>query len=64
MKSLRGRPSWNITAVKSTGYKEKAVKQVADRLSELINSAESKALKTKFASSKYMEASNLPVSLP
>lgn len=64
MKSIRGRSSWNITFVKSTGYKEKAVKQIADRLSELINSAESKALKSKFASSKHLEASNLPISMP
>lgn len=63
MKSLRGRSSWNITFVKSTGYKEKVVKQVADKLSELINSAESKPLKNKFASSKHMEVSNLPIAL-
>jgi hypothetical protein len=63
MKSLKGRSSWNITFVKSTGYKEKVVKQVADKLSELINSAESKPLKNKFASSKHMEVSNLPIAL-
>lgn len=63
MKSLRGRSSWNITYVKSTGYKEKVVKQVADKLSELMNSAESKALKSKFASQKHMEVSNLPIAM-
>lgn len=63
MKSLRARSSWNITFVKSTGYKEKVVSQVAERLCELMNSAESKALKTKFASSKNMEVSNLPISM-
>jgi hypothetical protein len=63
MKSLRGRATWNITYVKSTGYKEKVVKQVSEKLCELMNSAESKALKSKFASSKHMEVSNLPISM-
>lgn len=61
MRSIKGRASWNITFVKSTGYKEKVVKQVADRLAEFMESAESKALKNKFASEKYMQASNLPI---
>jgi len=63
MKSLRGRSSWNITFVKSTGYKEKLVKQVSDKLSELITSADSKPLKNKFASSKHMEVSSLPIAM-
>ena len=63
MKSLRGRSAWNITFVKSTGYKEKLVKQVADKLCELINKEESKALKHKFASSKHMEVSNQLISM-
>lgn len=32
MKSLKARSTWNITYVKSTGYKEKLVKQVAEKL--------------------------------
>lgn len=63
MKSLRGRTAWNITFVKSTGYKESLVKQVAEKLCELMNSAESKALKTKFSTAKNMEVSNLPISM-
>ena len=62
MKSLKTKAAWNITFVKSTGYKEKLVRQVAEILHELITSAESKALKTKFASAKYLEVSNLPIS--
>jgi hypothetical protein len=63
MKSLRSRANWNITYVKSTGYKEKLVSQVSERLCELMNSAESKALKTKFSSSKYLEVSGMPISM-
>lgn len=63
MKSLRAKTAWNITFVKSTGYKEKHVKPVAEKLHELINSAESKALKNKFATPKYLEVSNLPISI-
>jgi len=63
MKSIRGRATWNITYVKSTGYKEKIVRQIAERLCELMNSNESKALKSKFDSSKYLEASSLPISM-
>lgn len=63
MKSMRTRSAWNITFYKSTGYKERQVRQVAEKLCELMNSAESKALKRKFATSKYSEVSNLPISL-
>lgn len=63
MKSLRARSTWNITYYKSTGYKERLVQQVAEKLCELMNNAESKALKQKFASSKYSEVSNLPISM-
>lgn len=63
MKSLKAKAAWNITFVKSTGYKEKLVRQVAEKLNELVNSAESKALKTKFGSPKYQEVSSLPISL-
>ena len=37
MKNSRARFAWNLTFVKSTGYKEKHVKQVAEKLSELID---------------------------
>lgn len=63
MKSIKGRAPWNITYFKSTGYKEKAVRQIAEKLCELMNSAESKALKSKFSSSKYMEVACLPISM-
>ncbi len=63
MKSIKGRAPWNITYVKSTGYKEKAVRQVAEKLCELINATESKALKNKFASSKHMEVSSIPITM-
>lgn len=63
LKSLRGRATWNITYVKSTGYKEKIVRQVAERLCELMSSAESKALKSKFSTSKYLEVSSLPITM-
>lgn len=63
MKSLRAKSTWNITYYKSTGYKERLVQQVAEKLCELMTSAESKALKNKFASSKYGEVSNLPITL-
>jgi hypothetical protein len=63
MKSLRARSSWNITYYKSTGYKERLVQQVAEKLCELMNSAESKALKHKFATEKYSEVSNLPITM-
>lgn len=63
MKSIKGRAPWNITYVKSTGYKEKAVRQVAEKLCELMNTTESKALKSKFSSSKHMEVSSLPISM-
>jgi hypothetical protein len=59
--SLGRRPTWNVTFSKATGYNHNLVLKVASKLLELMESEESKSIKTKFEHSRYMGVGGQPL---